>query len=56
MYIVKRSFFPPECSLSTSRMWDHTAGGDTRAEDLNGLKILVRLERKILYHVCCLVY
>jgi hypothetical protein len=37
-------------------MWDHTGGGDTRAENRNCLKILVTLERKILDRLCCLVW
>ena len=52
----REAFFPPECSLPTARMWDHTAGGDTRAENLNRLKILVTLKRKILDRLCCLVW
>ena len=37
-------------------MWNNTAGGDTRAENLNDLKTVVRLERKVLHHLCYVVW
>jgi hypothetical protein len=47
-YVVQTSVFPPECAVPTTMMWDHTAGGDTRAENLNVLKTVVRLD--------CIIY
>ena len=54
-YVVQTSFFPPECSVPITRMWCHIAGGDARAENLNGLKNVVSLERKVLHHLCYVV-
>jgi hypothetical protein len=50
-YVVQISVLPPECAVPTTVMWDHTEGGDTRAENVNVLKTVVRLERKVLHHL-----